>query len=97
MVGYDKSVEAFQRVDDVNAVIDPMVMESSKVRKKVVTMLLNLVKSGRDKTMGDVGGVDGVEATMRALASSNSRVSAREKSKAEALLRVMKSRWGNQS
>lgn len=49
VVGCDKSMEVFQRVNDVNFMVHLEVMVSKKVRKKVVTMLLNLVKVAETK------------------------------------------------
>ncbi|RZR86532.1 hypothetical protein BHM03_00013760 [Ensete ventricosum] len=55
----------------------PSSPSTERVRENAMIVLLNLVKSNRDKTVGDVKEVDGPKATVRTLASSNSRVSTR--------------------
>lgn len=51
-VGYDEHVEAFQRVDDVNILVDLVVGRSRRARKNTVVVLPNLVKSNGENAMG---------------------------------------------
>ncbi|URE14113.1 U-box domain-containing protein, partial [Musa troglodytarum] len=92
----DESMEVFWRVDGVNVLVDLVVGGSGRARENTTVAQLNLVKSGRDKAMGDVREVDGVEATIRPLASIDCRVNARGKKKIEVLLRVLESEQGSQ-
>ncbi|URE14119.1 U-box domain-containing protein, partial [Musa troglodytarum] len=94
--GRDESMEVFWRVDGVNVLVDLVVGGSGRARENTTVAQLNLVKSGRDKAMGDVREVDGVEATIRPLASIDCRVNARGKKKIEVLLRVLESEQGSQ-
>ncbi|URD99782.1 U-box domain-containing protein [Musa troglodytarum] len=48
------SMEALQRVDDVSVLVDLVVEESRRARENITTMLLNIVKSDKDKVVGDV-------------------------------------------
>ncbi|THU55341.1 hypothetical protein C4D60_Mb11t05550 [Musa balbisiana] len=96
VAGCDESVEAFRRVDGVSVLVDLVVGGSGRARENAAAALLNLVNSGGDKAVGDVREVDGAEAAVRALAGGDSGVSARAKSKAEALLTVLESRRGSQ-
>ncbi|CAL9160259.1 unnamed protein product, partial [Musa hybrid cultivar] len=96
VAGCGESVEAFRRVDDVSILVDLVVGRSRRVRENAAAALLNLVKSDRDKTVGDVREVDGAEAVVRTLACSDNGVSTRGKSKAEALFGVLESRRGSQ-
>ncbi|CAL9095016.1 unnamed protein product, partial [Musa textilis] len=73
--------------------VDLVVGGSERVKENVVTTLLNLIKSDGDKAMGDIMEADEVEVAMSALPSGDSGVSARGKSKAKALLRVLESGW----
>ncbi|URE43860.1 hypothetical protein MUK42_13926 [Musa troglodytarum] len=50
----DESVEAFPRVDNVIILVDLVVGGSGRVRENVAATLLNLVKSGGDKVVGDI-------------------------------------------
>ncbi|URE14117.1 U-box domain-containing protein [Musa troglodytarum] len=61
----DESMEVFWRVDGVNVLVDLVVGGSGRARENTT--------SGRDKAMGDVREVDGVEATIRPLASIDCR------------------------
>lgn len=80
-------------VDRVSILINMVIGGSKRTRENNLAVLLNLIKSDRDKTMGDIKEVDRAKATIRALASNDdNRVSMREKSKMEALLRVLESR-----
>ncbi|CAL9064992.1 unnamed protein product [Musa banksii] len=89
-------MEVFRRVDDVSVLMDLVVGGSGRARKNATVVLLNLVKNNGDKTLGDVREVDRAETIVRALVNNDNRVSARGKSKAEALLRVLESRQGSQ-
>lgn len=80
MVGYDESVHVFRRVDNVNVIVDLVVKRSGRVRGNTIVMLLNIVKSDKDKTVRDVKKVDGAEAIIKTLIDNNNEVSASEKS-----------------
>ncbi|CAL9149404.1 unnamed protein product [Musa hybrid cultivar] len=75
--------------------MDLVVGGSGRARKNATVVLLNLVNNNGDKTMGDVREVDRVETIVKALVDDDSRVSARGKSKIEALLRILESRRGS--
>ncbi|CAL9104056.1 unnamed protein product, partial [Musa textilis] len=75
------SIREALMVDGVNVLVDLVVGGSGRARENTTVAQLNLVKSGGDKAMGDVREVDGVEATIRPLASIDCRVSARGKKK----------------
>lgn len=96
VVGCDKNVEAFRRVDGASILIDLVVRGSRRARGNAIGVLLNIVKSDEDKEMKDVREVDRNETTMRTLVDDDSRVSTRGKSKAEVLLSVLESKWGSQ-
>lgn len=66
-----------------------MVEGSERTRKNATIVLPNLVKSNKDKIVGDIMEVDGTKATMRALIDVDNQVSARRKSKAKVLLKVL--------
>ncbi|CAL9095658.1 unnamed protein product [Musa textilis] len=89
-------MKAFQRVNNINVLVDLVVVGNRRARENAMTVLLNLVKSSGDKTVREFREVDGVEVTVRALVSDNSEVSARGKSKIEVLLRVLESKQGSQ-
>ncbi|THU63685.1 hypothetical protein C4D60_Mb01t18430 [Musa balbisiana] len=80
VLGCNKQVEAFQRVHDVNVIEDLIVGGSRRARENVVVVLLNLVKSSRENTMGGIREVDRAEVAMRALVVGDKRVSVRGKS-----------------
>lgn len=93
VVGCNESVEVFRRVDRVSILINMVIGGSKRTRENNLAVLLNLIKSDRDKTVGDIKEVDRAKATIRALVSNDdNRVSMREKSKMEALLKVLESR-----
>ncbi|CAL9190490.1 unnamed protein product [Musa hybrid cultivar] len=87
--GYNKHMETFQRVHNINILVDLVVWGSRRARENATIALLNLVKSNGENTMGDIREVDKAEVAMRALVVGDSRVSAREKSMVEMLLRIM--------
>ncbi|WOK99102.1 U-box domain-containing protein 4-like [Canna indica] len=94
VAGCYESVEAFRRVAGVAILVelvDAATGASGRTRENAAAALLNLVMSGGDKAVGDVMEVEGAEAAVRELASDDAGVSARGKSKAEALLRVLQS------
>ncbi|URD76285.1 hypothetical protein MUK42_20062, partial [Musa troglodytarum] len=59
-------------VDGVRILVELAIRGSERVRENVATALLNLVKSSKDKMVGDVKEMDRAKATMRALAGNNS-------------------------
>lgn len=68
-----------------------VVGESGRVRKNITIALLNIIKSSRDRVVGDIIGVDEAEAIMRVPTDSDNRVSVRGKSKVNILLKVLES------
>ncbi|CAL9150566.1 unnamed protein product, partial [Musa hybrid cultivar] len=74
------------KVDDISVLMDMVVGGSKRGRENVAGSLLNLVKSDENKVSRDIREVDGAEATVRALVGNKSKVSGREKCKAEVLL-----------
>ncbi|RWW11852.1 hypothetical protein BHE74_00049173 [Ensete ventricosum] len=61
VVRCDESIEAFRSVDNISVLVELVVGGSGRTRENVTAALLNLVKSDRDKTMGDVREVDGAK------------------------------------
>ncbi|URD88430.1 hypothetical protein MUK42_27028 [Musa troglodytarum] len=60
-------MEVLRRVDDVSILMDLVIGGSERVRKNIIVALLNMVKSDRDKIMGDVKEMDKAKTSMRAL------------------------------
>ncbi|THU68922.1 hypothetical protein C4D60_Mb08t08950 [Musa balbisiana] len=92
VAGCYESVDAFRRVDGVRVLVDLVGAStgaSGRARENAAAALLNLVMSGGHKAVGDVMEVEGWEAAITGLAGGG--VTARGKSKAEALLRVLRS------
>ncbi|URE36024.1 U-box domain-containing protein [Musa troglodytarum] len=91
VAGCYESVDAFRSVDGVRVLVDLVgsTGASGRARENAAAALLNLVMSGGAKAVGDVMEVEGAEAAIRGLAGGG--VTARGKSKAEALLRVLRS------
>ncbi|URD75327.1 hypothetical protein MUK42_10220 [Musa troglodytarum] len=83
-------MKVFQKVDNIGILVDLMVRGSERARKNTTNVLMNMVKSDEDKTMGYTREVDEVKVTVRALVDNEMSV-ARGKSKTNALLRVLES------
>lgn len=83
-------------MDDVSILVDLVVGGSKRAREKYYDYAIEPYKSDTNKTVGDVKKVDKAKAIVRALASNDNKVSARGKSKAEALLRVLESQHESQ-
>ncbi|URE05488.1 hypothetical protein MUK42_19734 [Musa troglodytarum] len=64
LVVKDENMKAFQRVNNINVLVDLVVVGNRRARENV--------KSSGDKAMREFREVDGVEVTVRALVSDNS-------------------------
>ncbi|XP_074574891.1 U-box domain-containing protein 16-like [Curcuma longa] len=101
VAGCYESVDAFRRVAGVAILVelvDSATGASQRARENAAAALLNLVMCGGDKAIGDVMEVEGAEAVVRELAEGvggGGEVSARGKSKADALLRVLERARGS--
>ncbi|RRT42106.1 hypothetical protein B296_00018843 [Ensete ventricosum] len=96
VAGCDKSMEVFQRVDDISVPVDLMVGGSGRARENTAPALAEPNKEQRRHDGGEHQGGGQGEVTVRALASDDSGASARGKSKVETLLRILESRRGSQ-
>ncbi|XP_042415213.1 protein spotted leaf 11-like [Zingiber officinale] len=99
VAGCYESVEAFRRVAGVAILVelvDAATGASGRARENAAAALLNLVMSGGDKAVGDIMESEGAESLVRELAEGvGGEVSARGKSKAADLLRVLQRSRGS--
>ncbi|XP_074575844.1 U-box domain-containing protein 16-like [Curcuma longa] len=99
VAGCYESVDAFRRVAGVAILVelvDAATGASGRARENAAAALLNLVRSGGDKAVGDVMESEGAETLVRELAEGvGGEVSARGKSKAAELLRVLERARGS--
>ncbi|XP_008782030.1 U-box domain-containing protein 4-like [Phoenix dactylifera] len=92
VAGCYESVDAFRKVAGVRVLVDLVDVgtgASVRARENAAAALLNLVMSGGEKAEADVWEIETAEAAIRELAGGDA--SARAKSKAESLLRVLES------
>ncbi|KAG1371099.1 U-box domain-containing protein 4 [Cocos nucifera] len=92
VAGCYESVDAFRKVAGVRVLVDLVDVgtgASVRARENAASALLNLVMSGGEKATADVREIETAEAAIQELAGEGA--SARAKSKAESLLRVLES------
>ncbi|KAJ4772620.1 U-box domain-containing protein 4 [Rhynchospora pubera] len=93
IAGCGESVDAFRKVAGVRVLVDliePMTGASERSRENAAAALLNLVTAGGERAAGDLREVGGAEDTVIEMARDDS-TSARGKTKAEALVKVLES------
>ncbi|KAH0464915.1 hypothetical protein IEQ34_005018 [Dendrobium chrysotoxum] len=90
VAGCYESLEAFRKVAGFRALVDLMDKATGakcRVRENAAAALLNLAMSGGEAAVGEIREVEDAEEVVRELAEAG--ISARAKSKAEALLKVL--------
>lgn len=93
VAGCGESVNAFRKVAGVRVLvdlIDPLTGTSERSRENAAAALLNLVTAGGEKAAGDLREIGGGEEMVAEMAR-DSKVSARGKAKAEALVKALES------